>query len=106
MIVLNSNGKPSLKVGAAPTINLTKFSMENENFKENKNLSRVAGTKEILEDTHKDACINIPNIVIPTRQDCSNKRSYEHMRLEKEKMSNLKEKIRFKICIIYAMSLG
>ena len=79
MIVLNSNGKPSLKVGAAPTINLTKFSMENENFKENKNLSRVAGTKEILEDTHKDACINIPNIVTPTRQDYSNKRSYEHM---------------------------
>ena len=44
-IVLSSDGKPTLKVGATPTMNLTKFSMENENFKENKNLSRIVGTK-------------------------------------------------------------
>ena len=79
VIVLSSDGKPSLKVGAAPTVNLTKFSMENANFKENKNLSRVVGAKEDLQDVCNDVYSNVSNIVTPTRQDRSNKRSYEHM---------------------------
>ena len=99
VIVLSSDGKPSLKVGAAPTMNLTKFSMENNNFKENKNLSRIVGTKENLQDVHNDVNksftgdnSNISNIVTPTRQDRSNKRSYEHMVLEKEKSEQFKRK--------------
>ena len=63
VIVLNSDSKPSLKVGTAPTMNLIKFSMENENFKENKNLSGVIGAKEGSQDVHKDT---FPNIVTPT----------------------------------------
>ena len=92
VIDLSSDGKPRLKVGAAPTMNLTKFSMENENFKENKNLSRIVGTKEDLQDVCNDVNSNVSNIVTPTRQERSNKRSYEHMRLEKEKTEQFKRK--------------
>ena len=35
-IEYDKNGKCRLKTGAAPTLNMTKFSMENENFKEEK----------------------------------------------------------------------
>ena len=54
VIDFSSDGKTRLKVGAAPTMNLTKFSMENENFKENKNLSRIVGAKEDLQDVCND----------------------------------------------------
>ena len=92
VINLSSDGKPRLKVRAASTMNLTKFSMENKNFKENKNLSRIVGTKEDLQDVHNDANSNISNTVIPTCQECTSKRSYKYMQLEKEKTEQFKRK--------------
>ena len=37
-----------LKVGTSPTMNLTEFSMSNENFKEDKKLPRTVGNVEDL----------------------------------------------------------
>jgi len=43
---IDSNGKHTLKIGACPTLFLTKFSQSNEKFNENKNLCRLAGSSE------------------------------------------------------------
>ena len=40
------NSKHKLKLGALLMLLLTKFSLENENFSENKNLPRIVGSNE------------------------------------------------------------
>ena len=90
------NGKYVLKTGAAPTMYLTKFSMENDNYKENKNLQRIVGTPEDLqcvydfnskhssnESCKKSSSISLnATIVTPTRESRTNKHRYEKVQLE------------------------
>ena len=49
VINCDDNGIYSLKNGAAPTLNLSKFSMENESYKEEKSLSRIVESLEDLQ---------------------------------------------------------
>ena len=46
VINCDSNDKHTLELGAAPTMHLTKFSFENDNFNEEKTLDRIVGSAE------------------------------------------------------------
>ena len=42
----DDNGKHTLRIGAAPTMHLSKFSMENDVCKEDENMNRIVGSTE------------------------------------------------------------
>ena len=76
----DNNGKHSLKNGASPTLNLSKFSIENETFNEEKSLPRILGSAECSQHVHehenKDENLKTTTketIVSPTRDIRTNK---------------------------------
>ena len=84
VLCLDANSKHKLKLGASPTLLLTKFSVENENFSENKNLPRIVGSNEdhqcVLNHLRKNADSNsTPKIesLTPERNNRSFKRQME-----------------------------
>ena len=49
----NDNGKYTLKIGAAPTMYLNKFGMDNDAYKEDKNKPRIVGSPEDINYVHE-----------------------------------------------------
>ena len=91
VIFKNSDGKYQLRTGASPTMCLTKFSMENDNFKEDTSLPRIVGNTEDLQIiyNHENNNNELSNdnksaIVTPTRESRHNKRRFEFLELEKK----------------------
>ena len=54
IIECNSDGKYSPKLGASPTIYLTTFAMDNEQFKEDSRYNRITGYAEDIK--HVSSC--------------------------------------------------
>ena len=84
-----SSNEYTLKIGAAPTMCLTQFSLENDICKEEKTLQRIVGSADDMERIYnyemrsKPAEIEtFPCIVTPTREDRHNKRRYEFAQTE------------------------
>ena len=81
VLCLDTNNKHKLKLGASPTLLLTKFSLENEKFSENKNLPAIVGSYEdhqcVLNHLHRNADENSTQkikTVTPERSNRSFKR--------------------------------
>ena len=94
VVFQNSDGKHELKTGASPTMCLTKFSMENDNSKEEKSLPRIVGNIEDLQHTHnhenknKDETLKIAmeaTIVTHTRDSRIKKRRCDMLQFEEAK---------------------
>ena len=97
----------TLKIGAAPTMCLTQFSLENDICKEEKTLQRIVGSADDMERIHnyemrsKPAEIEtLPCIVTPTREDRHKKRRYELAQTEKAKKLPTRNLMQSSICVI------
>ena len=49
----DDNGKHTLKIGSAPTMCLSKFSMENDAHKEDEHMRRIVGSTEDINYVHE-----------------------------------------------------
>ena len=87
-----SSNECALKIGAAPTMCLTQFSLENDIFKEEKTLQRIVGSADDMEHIYnyemRSKPVEIetfPCIVTSTREDRHDKRRCELAQTEKAK---------------------
>ena len=85
-VLRNSKGKHELKIGTSPAMCLTKFSMENDNFKEEKKLPRILGSTEETQHAHdyenkKNETLNDKTsaMVTPTRDSRNDKRNLSYL---------------------------
>jgi len=98
VIYVENSDKYTLKIGAAPTMYLTKLSFQNDNFKEEKHLQRIVGDPEDLqcvyeyninhsnEKSHNKLSSNCLNatIVTPTRESRTCKRRHEKAKIDNQ----------------------
>ena len=92
IIFYNSVSKYELKIGASAMMYLTKFAIDNDNYKEEKTLLRITGSTKDMQNIHnyenenKEGSNNkILAIVTPTRDSYNNKRHFELLQLEEKK---------------------
>ena len=88
----------TLKLGASPTVYLTKFAMENDEFKEEKRFPRTVGDPKdinIVKDNflRNNYCNESPKLpkVTPDRDNRSMKRSFTCMQEEEERKALLEK---------------
>ena len=89
VILLNSKVKHELKIEVSPTINMTKFSIANNNFEKDVTLQRIVGSAEDMQrtcnyDNKKNGTLNDATsaIVTPTRDYRNDKRNFDMLRFE------------------------
>ena len=92
VIMCDSGDRCQLKIGAAPTMNLNQCAIDNESYKENKNLHRFLGFQEDLQcvcnhdmKTQDDNDADVAATVTPARESRNNKRRCEHIQAEEAK---------------------
>ena len=91
-ILCDSGSACILKNGAAPTMCLTLFLLDNENYEEDENFSRIVGsledTQHVYEHVDKRKTDNNSealSMMPPTRYSRNSKRSFEFLQLEESK---------------------
>ena len=92
IIICDSNDNSELKIGAAPTMCLSQFSIENESYKEKSSLSRTIGAVEDSQCVKKYEMNNdaskkttIPSMTTPIHESRNKKRNYETLQDEEAK---------------------
>ena len=99
-ILFNSKVNYELSIGASPTTHVTKFSIGNDNFEEDRTLPRIVG---IAEDTQhvcdyenkKNGMLNDATsaIVTPIRDCRNNKRIFDILRVEEKHQAYIENKM-------------